>query len=149
MFEQESLALLRDGRMYHRFEAGQRSRVAENLIPRLVTQDAFRPGTTRKCSLYLLDQSATRSLHGAHFGIGIEDRHASRLEHGGNGRLPHADGAGKAEGEGLGHAFNLSRSSASNSRGGRTPKKCTNAEAAWPISMESPSMVSNPASRAL
>jgi shikimate dehydrogenase len=95
------------------------------------------------------DPAKARALHPPHLGIGIEHRHAAIREHARHGRLAHPDRAGQAQDEGPAHAISSARSSRSpSSRAGGWPKNFSNAAAAWPISIDRPSMVGKPAARA-
>src|SRR5690606_24913429 len=95
------------------------------------------------------DQASARPLHAAHFAIRIEHGHAGLAKHLGDSRLAHADRTGEADDERVAHRLSSARNSRSPSaRGGSWPKKISKAIAAWPISMESPSIVRRPRLRA-
>ena len=99
------------------------------------------------------DDAAAGALQAMHRRVGVEHRHRLGGKHRGNRRLAHTDRAREAEDKRArdrrsGHASSASRSSSSRSRGGATPKNSSNASAAWPISISSPSTVSSPRARA-
>ena len=109
--------------------------------------DPARPCRPGKGLLDRPHQTAIRALQAVHRGIGVEHRYALFGEHRRDGRFAHADRAGQPDPD---HATNSARSASSraSSRGGATPKNNSNASAAWPISMSSPSTVSSPRDRA-
>lgn len=103
---------------------------------------------TRRSGKGLLDRGqcrAARLLQPVHLRIGIKHMNAGFAEHRRDGRLSHADRTGEAEHD---HCASSARSSSSCSRGGAAPKNISNASAAWPISISSPSTVSRPRARA-
>ena len=85
VFDQECLALGSHCRMDDRFEPRQFLGIAEHQRTELLARDAACIGTPRKGSLDCRHQRAAGALHRAHLGIGIEYRHARRLEHRGDG----------------------------------------------------------------
>ena len=113
MLDQERFPPCRDGRVDDRLESGEFPRIAEYQCPELVSRNAVFVCASGKGLLDGRDQCAPRPLHGADLRVGIEHRNTRRFEHGGDGRLAHADGPGEADNEGTGHVNSLSRSSAS------------------------------------
>src|SRR5690606_9960111 len=94
------------------------------------------------------------TLQDMHRGIGIENRHAFVCKHLRHGGLTHADRAGQTDNHRAFlspghvrrscHLRSSFRNSSSWSSGGDWPKKISNATAAWPISIDRPSIVSSP-----
>ena len=122
--------------------------VTEHRRAELLAVDAFRTGCAGKLLFDGFEQCATRPLQLVNGGVGVENRHVEALKHRRDGRLAHADRTGEAENEGFGHWVSNLRSSASCSRGGNSPKNFSNAFAACPISIASPSIVERPLARA-
>src|SRR5688572_17659191 len=149
MQTQERLARCAHRRMNDRLEPGQRRRIAKHRRTELGAVDALAAGRTRKGALDCSQELAVGPLHPPHLGIGVEHRHAAPFEHVRDRRLAHPDRAGEPEDERLAHAASRARNARSpSSRGGGWWKNFSNATAAWPISIDSPSMVRNPEARA-
>jgi hypothetical protein len=141
-----------DRRVDDGFQPGESGGIGEHQRPQLRTLDPVGAGGPGKGRLDRRQQGAARALQPVHLGIGIEHRNAGPGEHLGNGALAHADGAGEAEDERMAGLVSsrqqVPQFASPSSRGGATPKNFSNATAAWPISIASPSIVRNPAPRA-
>ena len=149
MLREKGSPLFGHGGVNDRLKPGERGGIPENQRAKGLAPYAARIRAARKGSLDGRHQRTAGALKTPHFGIGVEHRHARRREHRRDGRFAHPDRSGQAENEGLlYHPVSRARSSLSCSRGAGIPKNFSNASAACPMSIASPSMVPNPAARA-
>ena len=81
----EGRAALCDSGMHDRLQPCECVRIAENSPAEFDAVDAVGPGRTGERRFDGRKHDAVRPLHRAHFGIGIEYRHAERFEHPGDG----------------------------------------------------------------
>src|SRR4030095_2777776 len=93
----------------------------------------------------LRDGAAAITLHPANFGICVKERDVGLGEHGGHGRLAHADRSGQRD---LDHGLSPAISAAASWRGASWPNNSMKLAAACSTSMAIPSKVARPRSRA-
>ena len=127
-------------------QPGECRLVVEHRVAERPAVDAADSGRAGKQRLDMGDQAAARTLQRMHRGVRVEHRHARLAEHRRDRRLAHADRPGEAQDDG--HATSSARSSASCARGAGCPKNFSNATAAWPINIASPSIAGWPRARA-
>src|SRR5204862_6358498 len=93
----EWLARRADRWMNDLSESGERGRVGEHDLRQTLPVERAAAHTAREKLRDPVDQPAAGALELADDGVGIEDRGAGSLEHRGDGRLAHADGAGEGD----------------------------------------------------